>query len=333
MRKHGLIDIQILEVLGRYGSDSKRLGQQQIISYLERDYNVIIGRAALSGYLAALREAGFVKGQKGYYRVNIFSDTELKILMDGVFYGKEIPDGEAIELIEKLRGFSYLKLKNYMTRVDYIEDLNHTGNQNVNVIREIIGEAIRKNRKILVTSCIYDINGNLIPHKVFTADPYRIVSDKCRYYLICHVDRAGEKDGIENRRLDRFWNVKILKDDICRRIETIPGFQNGFQLGEYMKEHVYMFSGESEQINIRIDRIRIGEFIDWYGKDYTILEGDENSENIIIRFKANVNAVYYWAQQYGKYVTVLKPDSLRRRLLTYFTDMYMIYSETDKSLL
>ena len=114
MRKHGLIDIQILEVLGRYGSDSKRLGQQQIISYLERDYNVIIGRAALSGYLAALREAGFVKGQKGYYRVNIFSDMELKILMDGVFYGKEIPDGEAIELIEKLRGFSYLNLKNYI---------------------------------------------------------------------------------------------------------------------------------------------------------------------------------------------------------------------------
>ena len=57
---------------------------------------------------------------------------------------------------------------------------------------------------------------------------------------------------------------------------------------------------------------KIGEFIDWYGKNYRVLE--ETEDDLIVQVKANVEAVYFWSLQYNDIVEVLAPDSLRKKL-------------------
>lgn len=61
MREKGLIDIYILEILERHASSKKKLSQEEIIRYLDKEYNVSVTRGTLSGYLRELREEGYIK--------------------------------------------------------------------------------------------------------------------------------------------------------------------------------------------------------------------------------------------------------------------------------
>lgn len=56
----------------------------------------------------------------------------------------------------------------------------------------------------------------------------------------------------------------------------------------------------------------ITELIDWFGKDFRILE--KNDDTIKILVKCNEEAMKYWALQYGPYVEVLEPEHLRERV-------------------
>lgn len=43
----------------------------------------------------------------------------------------------------------------------------------------------------------------------------------------------------------------------------------------------------------------IGEFIDWFGKDFTVIRRAEDPEGMAeISVMANENAVFFWALQY-----------------------------------
>ena len=103
MREKGLIDIYILEILERHASSKKKLSQEEIIRYLDKEYNVSVTRGTLSGYLRELREEGYIAGHRGIYKVNLFEDNELRLLIDGVLFGQHIPKMHADKLIEKLR--------------------------------------------------------------------------------------------------------------------------------------------------------------------------------------------------------------------------------------
>lgn len=52
--------------------------------------------------------------------------------------------------------------------------------------------------------------------------------------------------------------------------------------------------------------------IDWFGKEFQIVEKGE--EEIKVRIHCNEQAMEYWALQYGKYVEVLEPETLRLKL-------------------
>lgn len=73
-----------------------------------------------------------------------------------------------------------------------------------------------------------------------------------------------------------------------------------------------MYSGDDRKIIIRIHIKNIGDFIDWYGTDYKIIESD--GQEAIISIEANVNAVYFWALQYGEIAEILEPIELRNKI-------------------
>ena len=342
MKKTGLLELDIIKMLGLYASKTKPISQKDLKRRLDEVARNEVSRDTLSDYLHALEREGYVAQahNRGWYRVNPLTDTQLKMAIDAILYAKQIPKEVALKLIEKLKSISPLNLKDYVKNVDYIEDVNHTENEKVGDFLEIIGEAIERNKRLLITP-------RWLKHKKdesdegyrrgtpFIADPYYIVTDKCRYYLICHVDRMGQTQGVENRRIDRFDEVVIL-DEKRMPIETLPIYSTCLHdgLGRYMREHLYMFSGEARTIRMRISDYDIGEFIDWYGRKYQVEKEslDEEDHTVYdIRFTANENAIFYWIMQYGSKATILDPPRLRGRIVRHHEEMLQKYTELEKS--
>lgn len=314
-----LIPIYVLEILREHSAKDKKIKQSEILYYLENDYNIRITRNTLSVILAELREDGYIAGQRGIYYVNPFSTQELRLLIDGVLYGSHIPETEAKKLIEKLKVISPLDLKDKVKNVIYLQDMNHTPNDALYQIMDQIDLAIEKNRKIEVDRCNYGVDGELHFVNQKVVHPYYLVTDKNRYYLICYDE---ERECMINLRLDRISNVNIL-DEPRMSIYEASGNKKSFNLASYMREHIYMFSGENEYIYLKIKKENIGDFIDWFGKEYRVLEQDD--EYVSLRFKANINAVYYWSLQYGSIAEVMKPEGLRKRLYEGVSEMKKKY--------
>lgn len=319
MREKGLIDVYILEILEKHTGSNRKLTQKQIQHYLEEEYRLPVTRKTLSGYLSELRNEGYIQGQRGICKTGIFDDHELRLLIDGVLFGQHIPQEDANRLIEKLRNFSYDSMKNRVRHICYLEEINRTRNEKLYEMIDLIDEAIGRNRKIEITPCIYGVDGKLHDKEKVVVDPYYLVTEKNHYYLVCY---AGRNEDLENRRVDRISHIKILRESRMP-ITELKKYTQGFDLASYMREHIYMFSGDSSLVLLKIQKQSISDFIDWYGTKYSVVEQDEDF--MTIRIRVNENAAYYWALQYGSVVEILKPEMLRRRLRDGLREMLIKY--------
>ena len=329
MRKSELIDLYILEILGHRASEKKKMTQQDLLKWLEVDYGISVTRNTLSSYLNELRNKKYIAGERGIYRVNRFSDQELRLLIDGVLFGQHIPVKDAATLIDKLKAMSELGLKDRIKNVYYLEGINRTTNTRLYEMIDTIDEAIQTGRQIRVEQCRYSPYKKLVKTgREFVMDPYRIVTEKSRYYLICYVNDDGSGrhgKGLENHRIDRFWSVQLLNTR-SRDIHKVSGYENReFELDQYMKEHIYMWSGTSERVTLRIKTYSIGDFIDWFGTDFRIL--DQNDQYMNVSIMVNINAITFWALQYGGIATVLAPAHVRQAIKNKLDEMRKNYED------
>lgn len=310
MRRKELIDIYILEILSQYASENHKIYQKDIMRHLEDDYELKVSRKTLGTYLSCLRDNGYIKGNRGIYKVNKFSDMELRVLIDSVLYSQHIPQEVANDLITKLKELSSVGLKGIMRNVRYVNSLNRTGNDNLYGVLDGIDEGIEKNKKVRITRCGYNEKGKLQDIGTEVIDPYYIVASNSRYYIICY---RGIENRLESRRVDRISSLEIL-DDTRKPLREIIKSSSGFDLGKYMREHVYMFSGESVTIKIKMHKNHLSYFVDWFGNEFRAknIEGEE--DYIEITTINNANATYYWALQFGEIAEILGPKHLRSRV-------------------
>lgn len=77
--------------------------------------------------------------------------------------------------------------------------------------------------------------------------------DKYRDEIICHMTRNGKPSNeLINLRVDRFLSVDILANQKALDIRKLPEYQNGsFQLNDYMRQHLYMVSGETVHVKMQ----------------------------------------------------------------------------------
>ena len=86
-----------------------------------------------------------------------------------------------------------------------------------------------------------------------------------------------------------------------------------------------MFSGKSVGIKLETTADMMSELVDWFGNDFTLMKKD--GEKITVKIMCNENAMRYWALQYGPYVEVLEPLSLRKQLIDDVNTMQKKYSK------
>lgn len=65
-------------------------------------------------------------------------------------------------------------------------------------------------------------------------------------------------------------------DTMRKPMKKVQGLENRLDLSKHMAEYIYMFSGESAPVRMRVKKYIVGEVINWFGKDVKFYdEGEE----------------------------------------------------------
>ncbi len=320
-----MLNMLILEILQKYSDEEHSLTQQEIIRLLDKNYGMECDRRSVKNNVLSLREMGYdISMEKGYRLLSRdFDDSELRILIDSVLFSKSISTRQAKGLIDKLRDHASNYFNAKVSHVCNLPDLPRTVNKQAMYSLYAINDAISEKRKI---SFIYNEMGvdfKLHPKRpeLYIVNPYQIVANNGRFYIIGNYDKY---DNISHYRIDKMTDVRVL-DDKAKPMKQIPELKDGLNLPKHMAEHMYMFSGPSIPVKLETTENMMQELVDWFGNDFRVERIGEG--RIRARVMCNENAMRYWALQYGPYVEVVEPKSLRESIKKNIIGMAEKYSK------
>ena len=314
-----MLNMLILELLRKYSDENHALTQQEIIRLLRLNYGMECDRRSVKNNVLSLKEMGYdISMERGYRLLSReFDDAELRILIDSVLFSKSISTKQAKGIISKIRDLASNYFNAKVSHVRNLPELNRTINKQAMYSLDIINDAIAENKKI---SFVYNYTGTdfkLHPRKDerYIVNPYQVVANNGRFYLIGNVDKY---DNVAHFRIDRTTDVAMEKAK-TKPMKQVKGLEKGLNLPKHMAEHIYMFSGDSISITLHTTADMMSELVDWFGKDIRILK--KEGENITVEVQCNEAAMRYWALQYGPYVEVISPERLRDRIREDITKM------------
>ena len=322
-----MLVMNILEILKKHSDAEHPLNQKDVIDLLQSEYQMTVDRKAVKRNLMNLLDCGYNLEYKETARINKkgeqealysdwylerdFTDAELRLLIDSLLFSKHIPYSQCKELIEKLEGLSN---KYFKAKVKHIRNLpeNMPNNKQIFYNIEVLDEAISKGKKVEFLYNDFGTDKKLHPRvssngepRKYVVNPYQMAATNGRYYLIANYDKY---DNISHYRVDKISDIKILDESAKKQREL----SESINLPKHMAEHIYMFSGESERVTMRIEKFLVNDVIDWFGKDVSFY--DETEDEVTASVVVNLKAMRYWAKQYANHVEVLKPQKLREQI-------------------
>ena len=331
-----LIIMNILDILKRYTDENHRLSQKEIQNILANEYDMKVDRKAIKRNLMNLIEFGYdinysesvriFKDKDGeelenviitdFYLVREFTDSELRLLIDGVLFSNHIPYKQDMELVKKLSALSNHYFKSRVKHIARMPE-DKTDNKHLFYNIELLDEAIDKERKVRFHYLEYRSDKKL--HKrcgkdgkvrEYVINPYQLVAKEGKYYLVCNYDKY---DDISNYRVDRITDMEILPEHI-KPFNTLKGSDGRpLDLKEYMDKHIYMFSGENVRAVFRIEKDCLSDVIDMFGKDIKLSE--ETDTHITVTANVNDLAMEQFAKAFTPWIEVIKPVTLREKMI------------------
>ena len=132
-------------------------------------------------------------------------------------------------------------------------------NKQLMYVIEVINDAIEKKKKISFTYNDYGTDFKLHPRRQeeYIVNPYQMVANNGRYYLIANYDKY---DDVTHYRMDRITDVRIL-DAGRKPMKKVKGLENGLNLSKHMTEHMYMFGGDSVRILMKAQKGLINDLV------------------------------------------------------------------------
>ena len=303
--------IRVLQILEKHSDSEHPIKHEKIVELLESEYGLVVERKAIGRNISLLREVGYEieTTKKGSYLAErTFEDSELKLLIDGVLSSKHITPKQSKELIDKLCAQSNKYFKKHVKNIYSVQDWNKTENVAVFYNIDIIDEAIERGRQIKFNYNKYGADKKMHRSAIHTVSPYQMILHNQRYYLMGYNEKWQH---IQYYRMDRITDI-VLLETVRTPLKSVKGFENGIDYKRFATSMPYMFFDEPQAIEFIADGWVIDQIIDWFGKDIRIEERQDGQ--FLVRIKASVNAMEYWAMQYMNAVEILSPKDLRERI-------------------
>lgn len=303
--------IRILQILEKYSDDEHPITHEKIVELLDSEYGLIIERKAVGRNISLLIDVGYeIKTTKrgSYLSAREFEDSELRLLIDGVLSSKHVTPKQSKDLIEKLCAQSNEYFKKRVRNIYSVREWNKTENVAVFYNVEITDEAIEAERQIKFCYNKYGADKKLHRTAIHVVSPYQMVLHNQRYYLMGYDEKWKH---IQYYRMDRITDIETI-NSVRTPIKSIKGYENGIDYKRFSQSMPYMFFDEPQSVEFIADGWAIDQIIDWFGKGIRIEELPDG--RFLVKLKASVNAMEYWAMQYLNAVEILSPKELRERI-------------------
>ena len=326
-----VIILYILQILKDHTDADHTMTQQQIADRLLSEYGMEVNRATVKRNISDLIDAGYAiqcdevirthtdkkTGQKeenviytNLYYEHDFTESELHMLIDGLLFSRSVPYRYRKKLIDKL---GKLSSSWFNQRMNHVRCMSADSPQNPQLfyIIEILDEAIETGKQVRVVYGNYgpdyklqprlDENGNA---REQTLNPYQLVANEGRYYLICNNDKY---DNVANYRVDRIMKISIL-DTPSRPKSQVKGLENGLDLSEYVYQNLNMFTSPPEDVEFIVPGTFVPIVIDFFGKHARFFPREDGSYSC--RLKVSRDAMAHWAVEHANIARVVSPPGL-----------------------
>ena len=349
-RPKKMMNMYIYDILRRNTDAEHPMTQREIQKRLESEYDMTVDRKAVKANLEDLindgsynieystkirftpnRSTGEIEKSEiltGFYYNNVFTDSELRLLMDSVLFSKSIPMANKKELLVKLKDLSNKYFKFSTANIRFYEAADREINKELFYTIEVLDEAISNGLQVKFLYNEYGVDKKL-HHRInkngdvreYIINPYTMVANGGKYYLICNYDKY---DNLSMYRLDRVTGIRML-DTPAKPVRELSGMEVGFDLPRHMAEHIYMFGGASTLVSFRAERFLMNDIIDWFGMDIRLT--DITDKEVTVHVKVNAEAMKLWALQYAIHVQILSPQSMRDEVMQSLEESLQNYAE------
>ena len=244
----------------------------------------------------------------GLYYDQEFSDAELRWLIDGILYSRNVPHDARKDLLEKLCNLGNLHFRdnlnlNKIRRLAADEPVNRELFNNI----DKLGRAIDSNRKV---SLMYKYMGADFelherwksPHLL---NPYAMAIRNGFYYLICNNDLYTT---LTVYRIDRMTDVEIHMDQPARPVRELEGYHEGWNLQEFMEHNANMAFGAPVRITFNVTEKGVPIVIDAFGKGAEFRALKDGQYECTVRVPTFDMKLF--AMQHSEFVQVTAPEEL-----------------------
>lgn len=301
----------ILEVLKNHSSEEHPLLMQDIIEHLDRDFGMQAGRNAVSRNLSLLREMGYDvltgTGGKGVYLQSLFSDGELRVLIDSVLLSRYIAAPEARELIDKLQSMGSRSLSSGMRDIHAVDKWNRTHNTDFFERIDKLGEAIQRHVRITFLYSRVGTDGQLHDDgRLRKAHPLSLLCAQGQYYLLACYEDSQE---VRHFRVDHIGALELTNEPAITPYD-LPDFRTGVDMARYAAEHRYMYSGEPVRVTLRMPISAAGQVYDAFGSHAEMMPCADKV-HMEVHLTSAMENMRIFALQFASVCEVLSPKALR----------------------
>lgn len=343
MNKKKYVVFDIVKILKEYTDRQHPMKQKELVERLhglgyETDRSTVrrtMTDLILDGSSRICSHANTVHDEKdsdyetyysGLYYDQEFSDAELRWLIDGILYSRNVPHDARKELLEKLCNLGNAHFRknlnlNKIRRLAADEPVNPELFENI----DRIGRAIDENRKV---SLMYkymgaDFSLHARGNSAHLLNPYAMVIRNGFYYLICNNDNH---DTLTVYRIDRMTDVEILHDRPSRPIRELKGYHEGWNLQEFMEHNANMAFGDPILITFISSEKGVPIVIDAFGKGVTFQERKDGQYDCTVRVPAFDMKLF--AMQHTSFIQVTSPRELAEEIRGDLENALARYAQT-----
>ena len=280
-------------------------------------------------HLGEESEAASLEDKRQYYTDlyydQEFTDAELRWLIDGILYSRNVPHAERDVIIGKLcdLGNKHFRKNMNMKKIRRLAE-EEPMNEQLFVNIDQIGHALDEGKKI---TCVYNYMGpDFRLHPVYgdpdyhqLLNPYAMVCRNGFYFLICNKNNYSD---LTHYRIDRMTEVTVM-DQPVKSPRELDGFESGLNIQEYMEHNINMAFGEHERITFIAESRAIPGIIDTFGKGVEFHSLGSGEYECIVRIPEY--DMIRWALQNCDQIVVTSPPELVSKLKRCFQRAQTIY--------
>ena len=304
------IPVALLNILKTYTDENHILSTGQLIDKMNLIYGISMERRTLYANIELLKKHGFKisdwhdNGSGYYLSEHQFTESEVLLLCNAIHASHFISSSESDALIKKLLDTqSSFQQRSFRDSV-YLPNPKKTDNKALLQNIRILSKAIQDRRNAKFVYLHYSRAKKLEPRreKLYDVQPRFIVFLDSRPYIVVTSDHHP---GFGHYRIDRMKKVQLGDSFFEPLREEMDAFQ-------YASNRYYMYTDEIVHAAFRCSYGVLDHMIDIFGTDLVLIPYDD--EHFDMHVRGSGEGLLLLAQQYLDAITILEPETLRRRM-------------------